>query len=118
MANPLWPLSLPQNRLRGNNQEKLGNNKLSFKPDSGDTFERTRFTAISDEIQMSFQMTLAQYNIFMDFYKVTLGNGVLDFQFYDISSGTIKDFHITSDPTQAFNGHTNSVVSFSALRRP
>lgn len=118
MASIAWLASLPQAPLYSGNQESIGANKLTFKPDYGDVIERVRFTGVSDTGTMSFQMTVAQYQAFIAYYKTTLGYGVIDFNLYDQNLGAVKDYHIDSQPTATRNAPDGILVSFNVLRRP
>jgi hypothetical protein len=118
MASIAWLASLPQGPLYSGNQESIGANKLTFKPDYGDAIERVRFTAVSDPSTLTFQMTLAQYRLFLTFFKTTLNYGVTDFNLLDQNLGVVKDYHIDSAPVMTRNAPDGVLVSFNVLRRP
>lgn len=118
MASVPWLAELPQVPLYESYAETLGSNKLSFSGDVGDPIERVRFTAVSDPGSMTFHMTAAQYLLFREFYKVTLGHGVLLFNLTDKVLGGIREYKITSDPVMVPTGPDGRKVSFSVSRKP
>jgi hypothetical protein len=118
MASVPWLAELPQVPLYESYGETMGANKLSFSGDVGDPIERVRFTAVSDPATMTFYMTRAQYAAFRNYYKVTLGHGVLLFNLYDRVLQAVKEYKIASDPAMFPVGPDGFKVSFDVLRKP
>lgn len=102
MANPLWPVTLPQSPLIASLSMQDQDARLIFKPDVGPPIRRARYTATSRVIGFQMILTQRQLAILDTFYNTTLGRGVLDFDWIDPSTGKVSTFSFNA-PYQIAN---------------
>ena len=84
-----WPVGVPTspqiNSLTGNTDEAV----LRSQQDAGQPISRARYTAISDNYQLTLMMSLAQFTTFKAFYK---DNRAMSFDFPDPVTGATRAF--------------------------
>lgn len=66
--------------------------RLIFKPDVGPPLRRARYSATSRVFGFQMILTQRQLSILDTFYNVTLGRGVLDFDWIDPTTGKVSTF--------------------------
>ena len=81
-----WPGTLPQRLLREGNSGSLGDGLVETQPDIGPPISRTRSTAVVDELAGTMLLSEAQLSTLKTFYRTTLGQGALAFNFPDQSA--------------------------------
>ena len=75
-----WPGTLPTVPLRDTYQEgQQDGAAIRTQTDSGPPKQRNRFTAQIKTYAVSWEMSGSQLDTFWTFYRVTLGNGALQF---------------------------------------
>lgn len=77
-ANPVWPAVL-QHTPNQNFTEGIEDGVIHSKPEAGPSMSRPRFTRIRSTPKLSLWVDLAQYNTFMEFYRLDLSQGCLPF---------------------------------------
>lgn len=76
-----WPSNLPQAPLgRSDFVEQPQPNIVSFKPSIGPSKARRRSTAASTMCDMTFVFTESEYADFEEFFRTTLADGTLPFE--------------------------------------
>lgn len=96
MANPLWPITLPQSPLIASLSMQDQDSRLIFKPDVGPPLRRARYSATSRVFGFQMVLTQQQLAILDRFYNTTLGMGVLDFDWIDPSTNKVVTFSFNS----------------------
>lgn len=88
---PTWPSSLPQSPLKNGFSRALGNGVVRSQPEHGPQQIRRRFTAVEDTLTAQYQMTEAQWENLVTFYKITTAGGSLAFDWPDpYKSGAVS----------------------------
>ena len=100
-----WPNTLPLEPLLKDYQEKKQNHLIRTEMDSGHFKLRAKTTKGIDEISVGYYMTAAQVEILEQFYQVTLGNGVLPFNYTHPRKGEVAQVRFKNEPQiTALNG--------------
>lgn len=92
-----WPAGLPQ-------QLKIGasigddDSRLTSAMDAGPASVRNRFTAFTQSVQTPMIITGAQLEIFKTFYRTTLVQGSLSFDWTDPSDDTSVTYRFKTPP--------------------
>ncbi len=79
---PTWPASLPQNPLVGLGDQD-GDSVLRTNMDTGPATRRNRYTAITQSVSFPMVLTGTQRVTFDTFYRTTISNGALAFDWTD-----------------------------------
>lgn len=93
MANAVWPVDLPQKFLLGAS-ERLPNNVISSQTDAGIPKIRRRFTSAIKTYRGSVIMTAEQRDLLEDFFRNTLKDGSLSFEWRHPTQG-VQTFRFT-----------------------
>lgn len=80
MTDIIWPAALPACPLRPGYGETPRPNAIVFSPEVGDDIVRRRSTVRVSDIQMSFEVTRGQYQVFLNFFRDELMDGVRPFR--------------------------------------
>lgn len=105
-----WPSTLPQQPT--NFTQDAEPMTIRSQPDSGPSKSRKRFTKPKRTAEMSFLMTLAQWEIMDAFYFTTLDGGATSMNFVHPWTGVSKEMYITKEPKYADDGPLAVRVSF------
>ena len=100
-----WPLALQQKLNVSGFQKNLGDTRVTTEMDVGPKKVRSRFTRGVDTYSASILLDFDDVSVFESFYKTTLNNGTLPFEFTDPFTETTAEFRFTP----------NSGVSISPL---
>lgn len=73
-----WPVDLPQSPLREGFKDVPQDSVLRSQFD-GYSKQRSRFTASIHNVSETYSLTIAQYQIFRDWWKSGIKNGSLEF---------------------------------------
>jgi len=82
-----WPVSLPQLVLQDGFQEQPPNTVVGWSPDSGPDKLRRRFTAGPRPLKLNLVMTWAQVETFDQWFRDTLADGALPFDWVHPRTG-------------------------------
>lgn len=82
MANPVWPDTLPQYVNESGYNESEPDTLIETPFDAGPTGVRNRFTTASTPLRVAIDCTADQATIFRDFYRTTLANGSIPFDWF------------------------------------
>lgn len=94
MANAVWPVDLPQKFLLSAS-ERLPNNVISSQTDAGIPKIRRRFTSALKPYRGSVIMTREQCDLLEEFFRGTLKDGSLSFEWTHPRQG-VKTFRFTA----------------------
>ena len=100
MINIYWPEVLPLTLRMNGLSAKRNSNVIRTTMDAGPKKARRRYTASSKEFTGSMLLDASQFFEFDQFYRVTLADGVLRFNFTDPQTLEIAEFRFTDDPTE------------------
>jgi hypothetical protein len=79
MANPVWPVSLPQGAFINSWQEEPADGKVLFQVEVGPSKTRRRISKPGRLIDHSIIMTTTQRATLFTFYETTIKGGSLEF---------------------------------------
>lgn len=86
-----WPLTLPQSFLVEGFTQEATDNVIKSAMESGPSKARRRYTATTQPFTGKMILSLAQYDIFRDFYRDDLQDGALTFTMPDdVEGGTME----------------------------
>lgn len=74
-----WPAELPQQMLIEGYNESPNKQKIRTEMDAAIAKQRPRFSTTTGPFTGGMVMTDDQYNLFKEFFSITLGNGCLEF---------------------------------------
>lgn len=105
-----WPVGLQQKLNAKGFTKKLGKTTVRTEMDVGPAKVRSRFTDAVDTYSSSILLDFAENATFETFYKTTLNNGALTFEFLDPFTETIANFRFAEEPDiRALGGRTFEV---------
>lgn len=95
-----WPVSLQQKLNVASFQYHPGNTRVSTEMDVGPAKTRSRFTDAVDVYTCEVNLDFTEVATFKTFYKTTLGNGTLPFDFTDPFTGLVTSYRFSpgTDP--------------------
>lgn len=93
-----WPSSLPQRPLQSGFGASLGSGRVSSQPEHGPRQYRRRFTTTEDPINATFRLTFDQWHDLKVFYRVTLSDGSLRFDFPSPLDGSLMVVSFAEPP--------------------
>lgn len=98
MAMPVWPLTLPNRPLADTWSRQAQGGRWTFKTDGGPAMVRP-LGEKGEVLSMDFRMSAEQVRTFSVFFRESLKNGSLAFQFQDPDTGIPLDvrFHVDAD---------------------
>lgn len=97
----LWPSQLQQALNTDSFNLKFGDTTVRSGVDVGQDKVRARYTDAVDIYSATINLDYDDYTVFYDFYKTTLGNGVLTFEFDDPMTGIASEFRFAETPVIA-----------------
>ena len=103
MATQTWPVTLPVGP-QSFQQQPDESGVIRTQPDNGPVKMRRRFTKIPVRGTMAFTMSIAQRNIFKNFYENQLNWGTERFNFFHPWDQVVRDFRITKPYSESANG--------------
>lgn len=95
-----WPATLPQNQFLGMTEQD-DDAVLRTPMDAGPPSRRNRFTAITRGVRTPIVVTGAQKQVFDTFYRDTLRNGSLAFDWEDPTTDVTLSFAFRGPPQWA-----------------
>jgi hypothetical protein len=116
----VWPSTLPQRPVKGGWAGGPQDNRISFQPDVGESIDRRRASRVMEvrEVQLP-PLTGDELASFVAFYRDTLKDGVLAFQWRDAITGDAATFRfVRAEPPYASNiiSPDSFSLSFRLLR--
>lgn len=87
---PTWPGTLPQKPLEKAYEETFRASQVRSNIDGLPIVQRQRSPAYAKPINLVFQMTSAQLDIFQTFFRTDLGNGAITFTWTHPRLGVTK----------------------------
>lgn len=87
------------NNFRNEHQEGF----VEVTPDAGSPLKRQKWTDVMDIMQGSFTLTAQKYVDFMSWYKTTIKQGSIPFEYYDCRYGIYRTTRIVGKPTYSSN---------------
>lgn len=118
MANPIWPVTLPEYVLQSGYREDKQDQALRSPMDGGSTKTRRRFTARFDTIDVRMRMSNEQVTLFETFYETTLKGGTLNFDWLHPRRRTAKTMQIVGKVTTVPADGDNFDVAFKVEIKP
>lgn len=104
---PSWPGTLPPHLPR-QLREMPGDGREGFQPDAGPAIDVRRFTASSRVLEFRLTLTVAQRATLETFYRTTLKDGALEFDWTNPATATgfagIHYFKFVDRPTYDWSG--------------
>lgn len=100
MSDVVWPGDLPQLPLYGA-KERLPQNTIRSQTDAGIDKVRRRFTSAVKGWSGMLIMTLDQMDLFEDFYRDTLQDGALSFQYFHSRTNELITVRFKEEPPEA-----------------
>lgn len=102
-----WPVGLQQKLDSESFEMKYGNTAIRSDMDVGPAKVRTRYTDAVDLYTCSILLDYDEQVTLRTFYKVTLDNGTMPFDFLDPFSGIAASFRFSEPPSiRALGGRT------------
>lgn len=95
---PVWPASLPQNGLSGAVSIARDNNSANFQPEIGPAKIRRRGTMAGFQFSETFTLSDVDMKVLDAFWKDTLADGTLTFDYKDVISGNTETFSFQGRP--------------------
>jgi len=97
---PTWPSSLPQEVHQQGFNIETPSGAVRTEMDTGKPFQRQRFTAAVQPFSARVWLDADQYATFDEFYRDTLGQGALEFDWKHPITGdaTAVRFDVTNPP--------------------
>lgn len=89
---PTWPISLPTKLLRDGYEESEPTGAIRTQMETGPPKQRQRFTAVIQPFKGVIEVDSDQLDTFQAFYRTTLGNGVLSFDWVHPRTGASVTF--------------------------
>lgn len=96
-----WPIGLQQLLNVDSFQKKYGSTTIRSDMDTGPAKVRSRYTDAVDIYTCTILMSYDEESILAAFFKTTLGNGSLPFEFVDPFSGDTYNFRFLEPPVIA-----------------
>lgn len=94
-----WPSTLPQKPEQQGYREVPQDGLVRSKNDAGPSTVRRRFTAISVNVEVQFVLDTDDMLIFEDFYRNTILDGALTFNFYSPITDSLVEHRFRNPPT-------------------
>jgi hypothetical protein len=101
MASVSWPAGLPATLLLEGLQAVPQSNVIRTAMDAGPQKARRRYTAVPKAFTGKLRLDPDQRVILENFYRHTLADGVLRFNFTDPQTMEVREFRFTGDYTEA-----------------
>lgn len=98
MATAIWPPSLQQNLDQSGYSEQERTNVISSSPEVGPPLTRRRDAATYVDINGSIAVSLTEYNTLQNFFKDTLKDGALLFDWVHPITGDAVEMRFKSAP--------------------
>lgn len=93
-----WPGSLQQTINVDNFGVTFGDTLIRSDVDVGQAKVRSRYTKGVDVYTAQIDLDYSLYQTFKDFYKTTLNNGALTFEFIDPMTGNLEEWRFMEVP--------------------
>jgi len=111
-----WPGTLPATPLLDGWQKQLADNRYKFEPRQGRPIMRRKQSTRLDEQDVTFKLSLAQEQIFEEYYHTDLSDGVLSFTLNDPITGDPTDFQFIGSPPVITSDGVNYLVRARIMR--
>ena len=100
MATIVWPTTLPRALRADSYTEVLAEGTIRTEMDEGPAKVRALPTRDYDKVSGNILVTIAQWALLRDFYKVTTKGGVLPFEWVEMTDHSITvDYRFTEPPS-------------------
>lgn len=114
-----WPVTLPQAPRISGISEEIADGTVRTEMDAGAAKVRRRFTAVPHIWRgVSFIMTTAQVETFETFYKTTLLNGSLEFEWTNPRTEATDNWRFLSAPKYVPAGNGKFIVTMDLEKMP
>lgn len=110
MSNPLWPASLPQQVLVDGYKRSFGVGVVRTPMEIGPAKQRQRFTAVPQPFSAMTEVDRTQLATFQAFWRDTLGQGALPFDWVDPETLAPITFQFIGDQPPSWNPMPGSQV--------
>lgn len=108
-----WPLELQKKPNVEGFQAGGPEGAVQFEPTDGAPKRRPRYSSVPDFYDFQIYVTLDEFDLLMDFYKTSTGNGSLSFAWNDPITDERRDFRFRARPTATAIGGLQLVASIS-----
>lgn len=98
MANPVWPVSLPQGAFINSWQEEPADGKVAFQVEVGPSKTRRRLSSPGRLIDHAILITTAQRATLFTFYETTIKGGSLEFDWVHPIDGVTQTWMFEEAP--------------------
>lgn len=105
-----WPLALQQYMNQADFSQKPQDTAIRTSPSTGPRKRRRRFTKPIVTQKCSIRIKGIDYDVFEDFFNITLAGGTLPFDFDDPISGDLAEWHCDGYSTSPLGGEWFKVV--------
>ncbi len=104
MSTILWPVDLPDLTILQGFKETLPKLVIRTPMDAGPAKRRRRFTTNVTPISLTMALTIAEYEIFTDFFVNTTAGGALSFDWVHPVTGSPITFAFADEPDISADG--------------
>lgn len=113
MANPVWPVSLPQDPLIDGYDERAPDVLARTEMDAGPDKVRRRFTAGVRPMRLTVALTRTQVQTLDDFHVTTLQGGALPFDWTHPRTLATVAFRFTEPPSYKPQSQTDWLAALA-----
>jgi hypothetical protein len=99
MANPVWPVALPQSAFVGQWSEVPGQANVEFSVEVGPPKRRRRISSAGRLIDHTIVLSTTQRAALLTFYEVTTKSGSLSFDWVHPIDGGTKVWRFEAEPS-------------------
>ena len=113
-----WPAQLQDKANVASFSAEFGDTTVRSDMDVGPAKIRSRYTDAVDMYTISIDLDFDEYSYLEDFYKTTLGNGVLTFGFVNPLTEVLEEFRFMAPPNITPMGGRIFKVNMKWVRLP
>jgi hypothetical protein len=119
MANPVWPVSLPQSAFVDNFQESVEDAQVEFTVEAGPPKRRRLVSSPSRMVDHNLVLTTTQRAALLTFYETTCKKGTLIFDMvHPIDGGAAVQWQFREPPTFQLISGTHFTAALRLRKMP
>ena len=108
-----WPTTLPQLPQSRGYSEDVDYGRLDFKPSTGDTKSRRRYSRETLRLSFNLLLTDSQVTILLDFFSNDLNEGITKFDWKHPRTQEVADFMFAEKPSIRNIGYNKYIASIN-----